>query len=110
MRRAIPVSLLIFALLAMFVACEDPIAPTVIVIEEADPEPIPEPEPEQEPGWTPEVNHVYVMDASDEIVTDYNAVTLGWVYSALLSSVQAQIEIWNRDNVDQRYVVGGGEG
>ncbi len=103
---------LIFALLGVFTACENPAAPTLVVIEDDDPEPepepIPEPEPEPEPVWTPEVRHVYIMDSEDEILTEYDAEAMGWAYSALLSAVQAQVTIWNRDNPDKRHVVGGG--
>ncbi len=106
--------ILIFAVLVVFAACENPGAPTLVVVEKADPVPLPdpdpepEPEPDPEPVWTPEAGHVYIMDASEAIVTDYDAEAMGWSYSTLLSAVKTQIEIWNRDNPDQRHVVGGG--
>ena len=105
---------LIFAILGVFAACENLDAPTLVVVEKADPVPLPdpdpdpEPEPDPEPVWTPSAGHVYIMDAVDEIITDYDAEAMGWAYSALLSAVQAQVAIWNRDNPDKRHVVGGG--
>ena len=108
------VIVLIFAILGVFASCVPPAGP-VLTVEAPPPakppEPPPEPDPPEEPeepAWTPVAGHIYVMDAVDEIVTDYDAADMGWVYSALLSAVKAQVTIWNRDHVDQRHVVGGG--
>lgn len=107
-------TLLIFSILWVFASCAPPAAPVISV--EAPPPPAPvEPEPEpappeipEVPAWAPEAGHIYVMDALDEIVTDYDAVAMGYSYGALLAAVRSQVEIWNRDNIDQRHVVGGG--
>ena len=102
---------LIFAILAVFASCVPPAAPVISVTPPPppkSPEPEPEPEPVEEPAWSPEPLHVYVMDAVDEIVTDYDSVAMGWSYGTLLSAVNTQVEMWNRDNPDKRHVVGGG--
>jgi hypothetical protein len=65
----------------------------------------------EEASIFPEVGHVYVMAvADDSMIADYDAVEMGREYGELLSAVRSQVEIWNRDNAAQRYVVGGGAG
>ncbi len=74
-----------------------------------EPEPIPEPEPE--PAWIPEVDHIYILDAANEIVADFMPGDWEGAYADLLRAVSVQCDLHNRDfPMDQWHYVGGGAG
>lgn len=90
--------MLFVMILALFASCA-PLSEPVIS---------PKEDPLEDPIWSPEPLHVYVMDAAAAIVTDYDSVAMGWTYGDLLQAVRGQVAIYNRDHIDQRYVIGGG--
>ena len=114
MRRLIPI-LIIFLL---FLACEIPLDEEAIreIVEEEMPEAEPEPEaptePEEpqepeEPAWQPEPWHIYILDAADVILSEYETATLPDYYY-MLQAVKAKVEMHNRDSDDPwRWVAGG---
>lgn len=103
--------ILILAVSGMFVGCPEPVIVQVVESPaiEVEPEPEPIPEPEPEPVWTPEVGHVYILDAADAIVSDLTPGDWEGAYADLLSAVAVTCEVHNRDYPqDPWYYVGGG--
>ena len=117
MKRLIPI-LIIFLL---FLACEDPLDEDAVrdIVEEEMPEAAPQPEtptePEgpqepqepEEPVWTPEPWHIYILDAADTILSEYETSTLPDYYY-MLQAVKQKVEIHNRDFEDIWHWVAGG--
>ncbi len=114
MKRLIPI-LIIFLL---FLACEDPLDEEAVreIVEEeiieVAPEPeIPteptEPEEPEEPVWTPGPWHIYILDAADTILFEYETATLPDYYY-MLQAVKQKIALHNRDHEDIWHLVAGG--
>ncbi len=93
--------MLILIIFSAFLACEQIVAPEVVIAEPESPpeEPPPEDPPPEEPAWQPEPWHIYILDAADVILFDYEAATLTDNYW-MLQAVKMKIEMHNRDYSD----------
>lgn len=101
--------LLILIIFFAFLACEQIVVPEVVFIESEPPpeEPPPEDPPPEEPAWQPEPWHIYILDAADTILFDYEAATLTDYYW-MLQAVKMKIEMHNRDFSDPWHWAAGG--
>lgn len=60
-----------------------------------------------EPPWAPEPWHIYILDAADTILFDYETAT-PTDYYYMLQAVKMTVEIHNRDFPDKWHYVAGG--
>ncbi len=106
--------MLILIIFSAFLACEQVVVPDVVFIESEPPpeepppvEPPPEDPPPEEPAWQPEAWHIYILDAADVILFDYEAANLT-DYRYMLQAVKMKISMHNRDFSDPWHWAAGG--
>lgn len=88
-------------------ACQIP-DPEVIIMEAVAEEAAEEPQ-EEEPGWVPEPGMIYILDAADAIMREYDSSGDSRGYQGLWRAVQYTVEIHNVIYADDLWhMIGGG--